>query len=212
MRKSLFIASAAFCLAALPAFAEDAPTITVNPAPFEYRAEPPAAEPASAPSSGAPFGAADTRWWSIGTGVAFDFEDGTSFNVHGSASYFVAENIEAVGEVGAWYYSQPGEDAFGINPAFVIRWHFINKGSWTAFADIGIGMLLVSSDVPADNGTSFNFTPRAGIGLTYALDDAGTRLQLGLRWAHVSNARITGHDDNFGVDAAMPYVGIVFPF
>ncbi|MFZ2873026.1 MAG: acyloxyacyl hydrolase [Phycisphaerales bacterium] len=212
MRQSPLISTAACCLAALPAFAENAPTITVNPAPFEYRAEPPAAEPASAPSSAAPFGAADTRWWSVGTGVAFDFEDGTSFNVHGSLSYFVAENIETVGEVGAWYYSQPGEDAFGINPAFVVRWHFINEGSWTVFADIGIGMLLASSDVPADNGTSINLTPRAGIGLTYALDDAGTRLQLGLRWAHVSNARITGHDDNFGVDAAMPYIGIVFPF
>lgn len=212
MRTNPFIASAALCLASLPALAEDAPTLTVNPTPFEYRAEPPPASSQAPASSVADFAAADTRWWSVGTGVAFDFEDGTSFNLHASLSYFVADNIEAVGEVGAWYYSQPGEDAFGVNPAFVLRWHFINKGSWTAFADIGIGMLLVSSDVPADNGTSFNLTPRVGVGLTYALDDAGTRLQLGLRWAHVSNARITGHDDNFGVDAAMPYVGLIFPF
>lgn len=212
MRRIPFIATASLCLATVPAVAEDAPTLTVNPAPFEYRAEPPPPSGEAPAPSVAEFGAADTRWWSLGTGVAFDFEDGTSFNVHGSLSYFIAENIEAVGEVGAWYYSQPGEDAIGVNPAFVLRWHFLNKGSWTAFADIGIGALLVSSDVPADNGTSFNFTPRAGIGLTYALDDAGTRLQLGLRWAHVSNARITGHDDNFGVDAAMPYVGVVFPF
>lgn len=192
--------------------------IAVSSAAFQLRADPPAAPATPAdpapelrtPEAHPAFGTADSTWWSLGGGVG-RAKDATDFNLHGSLSYFVAEDVEAVGEVGVWYYSQKGTDAFGVNPSFVLRWHFYDDKDWTIYADIGIGLQLSTSDVPA-SGTSFNFTPRAGMGITKAIGDSGARLQLGLRWAHVSNARITGHDDNFGTDAAFLYVGVIFPY
>jgi len=189
----------------------------VGPARFEYRSEPPASAAAETPPAtpavkAVPeFGTVDTTWWSIGGGIANDFKNTTDYNLHVSFSYFLAQDIEAVAEAGIWYYGQDGKDAVGINPAFVLRWHFFHEEKWTVYTDIGIGVLLTSSDVPA-TGTSFNFTPRFGFGFTRELDDAGTRLQVGVRWAHVSNARITGNDDNVGRDSAMLYVGVIFPF
>jgi lipid A 3-O-deacylase len=203
-------------LALLPAAAAlaQSDTTLTSPGALSLHAQPPAeSTPADpAPANAAPaFGSEGSTWWSIGTGAATDLSDSTSFNLHASIGHFIAPDVEVLGELGAWYYAQPGDDAVGINPNFVLRWHFYNKDAWTLYADAGIGLLLASSDVP-EGGTSFDFTPRAGLGLTRALDDRGTRLQLGVRWAHVSNARITGNDDNVGLDSVMLYVGVIFPF
>jgi hypothetical protein len=70
----------------------------------------------------------------------------------------------------------------------------------------------VSTDDVPNDGTSFNFTPRLGVGFTRQLTDSGIRLEGGLRWAHISNARITGDADNPARDSAMLYVGLIFPF
>jgi hypothetical protein len=62
-------------------------------------------------------------------------------------------------------------------------------------------------------GTSVNFTPKLGTGLTYQIrEDSATRLQAGLRWHHISNARVAGDADNPSRDAAMIYVGLMLPF
>ncbi|MDX2148138.1 MAG: acyloxyacyl hydrolase [Planctomycetota bacterium] len=168
----------------------------------------PTLEPAS---TSLRFGQAESTWWGVTTGVAFDFEDAYDTNVALSYTYFVVEDVEFNLELGAWYFSQPEDDAAGINPAMVFRWHFVNTGTWTLYADVGIGVLASTDNVP-ENGTSFNFTPRAGAGFTRLLDDSGTRLQVGVRWAHVSNARIQGESSNPGRDSLMLYAGLIFPF
>lgn len=158
------------------------------------------------------WGKEDTWWLSVGTGVSNDVADATDINLNGAASYFLADNIEVTGELGLWYHAQPGDDAFGLNPNLVFRWHFINRQTWSLYADMGIGLLISSNDVP-EGGTSFNFTPRAGLGATFRLNpESGTRLQLGVRWSHISNARILGDDDNTVRDSVMGYVGLIFPF
>jgi len=48
--------------------------------------------------------------------------------------------------------------------------------------------------------------------VTRRITDGGVRLQAGVRWAHISNARIKGDDDNPSRDSAMLYVALVFPF
>ncbi len=205
----------ALVVAALPAVAlaeepEAYPMIRA-----EMRLDEPVAE--AAPR----FGAEDSWWWSIGVGAAHDFEDATDLNVNVAARYFIAEDVEFTVEVGLWYYNQPGDDAIGFNPNMVIRWHFLNKQTYSIFADVGIGVVVATDDVPAEreidgetvDGTPFGFTPRAGIGATFRLDEgSGARLEIGLRWAHVSNARVSGDDDNLARDSAMLYAGFVFPF
>ena len=115
------------------------------------------------------------------------------------------------GELGAWKYSQEGPDATGFNASFVVRWHFAEWGRWTMYADVGIGFLAATRAIPT-GGTSFDITPRLGGGVTRQLTDEGLRLELGLRWAHVSNARITGDSNNPGRDSVMLYAGLIFPF
>lgn len=214
-RPELDIAPAAFSQAAQPHDTAAAPPAesaggTSTSTPAATPAAPPAAADTPAPAK-LDFGAAGSRWWSIGAGVAHNFDKATDANAFVSYSYFLDDNVEFNAELGFWYSSQPGKDAGAVNPNMVFRWHFINTGTWTVYADAGIGLLFSTDNIPQD-GTSFNFTPRAGIGFTRLLTDDGTRLQVGLRWHHVSNARIEGEKNNPGRDSAMLYAGVIFPF
>lgn len=196
----------AHAAAAAEPMALTAPTLTFQPAPSEA-----AAEVATSPPPAA-FGTKGQEWWTIGGGIANDFSDATDYNLRLAWSRFLADRVEFSVEANAWAFTQRGDDAVGINPAFLFRYHFYRVDRLTLFADIGIGLLFSTSDVP-EGGTSFNFTPRAGVGLTYQLTDtAPTRLQLGVRWHHVSNAHITGDTNNPSRDALMLSAGVLFPF
>jgi hypothetical protein len=165
------------------------------------------AEPQAARVS---FGAPGSMWWTVGAGVSNNFNRATDLNARVNLSYFIAQDVEVAGELGVWYYGLEN-DAVGINPASYIRWHFLNKQRMSVYADLGIGVLFTTDDVPSD-GTSFNFTPRAGAGITHRLGDSANRFELGVRWAHISNARTSGDGDNPSRDSVMLYGGVIFPF
>lgn len=164
-------------------------------------------------SGGRPaFGTSDSTWLSVGTGWSYDLEKAHGFDLYGSFHYFIAQDVEVIGRAEVWYFQQTGDDAFGFNPITIFRWHFLNRPAWSLFADVGIGVLVSTDNVPS-SGTSFDFTPRAGIGFTYELDSrSGTRLEGGLMWAHISNARIHDADNNPGRDSAMLYLGVMIPY
>jgi hypothetical protein len=221
-------AALAACALARPALAADpAIRFTLTPPTFSMHAltlpseDPPAASPSLAddaaikatPASPASrFGAADGSWWlTVAPGVATTFGDDTSVGLRTSLTTFVAENIQIGGEATLWYFDQPGDNALGGSLGFVLRWHFVNTGDWTVFADAGIAVAVMSEDVPR-GGTNVNFMPRVGVGVTRLLDDAGTRLEIGLGWHHISNARINGDDENPSRDLPMLHVGLIFPF
>ncbi len=168
-------------------------------------------EPPDAPAAQR-FGAEGSWWFSGGAGVADNFNEATDFAVHLGVSYFIADDVEITGELVLWRYDLADDSTFGVNPNLVFRWHFVNERSYSIYADVGIGVLFTTDDVP-DNGTSFNFTPRAGLGMTFLVDETrGWRGQVGVRWAHVSNARVQGDDDNPSRDSLMVYAGIIIPF
>lgn len=157
------------------------------------------------------FGAQGSEWITVGTGVSHDFEGSAGFDAHVSWSTFVVKDVEFSLELAGWYYAQKKQDAAGLNPQMVFRWHFVNTQKWTVFGEAGIGVLVSTDNVP-DGGTAFNFTPRAGVGFTRLLNDEGLRLQVGVRWAHISNARIQGDRRNPSRDSAMVYAGLMWPF
>lgn len=157
------------------------------------------------------FGTQGSEWLTVGTGVSHDFEGSAGFDAHVSWSTFIVKDVEFSLELAAWYYAQKRQDAFGLNPQMVFRWHFVNTQTWTVFAEAGIGVVVSTDNVP-DGGTAFNFTPRAGVGFTRLLNEEGLRLQVGVRWAHVSNARIKGDNRNPSRDSAMVYAGLMWPF
>lgn len=163
--------------------------------------------------AGIKYGAEGTTWWSITGGIGADFIDSTDYNIAGSISHFVVDDVEIGGELGIWYHNQPdpADDVGSANLVLVFRWHFLNRDTWTIFADAGIGVYFASDELP-EGGTEFGFTPRIGVGFTHQLGDSQNRLIAGVRWAHFSNARISGDDDNPGIDDAFFYGGVVFPF
>lgn len=197
----------AVVLGAPSAAGSDAPTLDSGALDLQQADEATQASPLK-------FGQAGQTRLTIGTGVAFDVEqddDSTDFNLNAAWSRFLVDDVEMRLELGGWYFEQDPDSAWGINPNFVLRWHVINRNAWTFYADAGIGLLFASDDVPA-GGTSVNFTPRAGVGFTHKLGEAGNRLELGVRWHHISNARATGDSNNPDRDGVMAYAGISFPF
>ena len=196
-----------FTLAQTPPQAQPQPQAQpiTDPAPVNL------ADKAVISAAPAAFGAADGNWWlTIAPAVGTTFGDETSVGLRTSLTTFVAQDIQVGGEGTLWYFQQPGDNAYGASVAFIIRWHFVNTGPWTVFADAGIGLLAASEDTPR-GGTNVNFLPRAGIGFTRQLTDSGTRLEVGLGWHHISNARINGDDENPSRDLPMLSIGIVFP-
>lgn len=163
------------------------------------------------PAPRPPYGAAGSEWILFGTGVAHDFDGNTDFNLNVGYSRFLVDDVEWLLELGGWYHDQEGDDALSLNPAMELRWHFYNSGDTSVFLNAGIGVLGATDNVP-DMGTGFDFTPRAGIGLTHRISEDGTRLIAGLRWHHISNARLSGENRNPDRDAPMVYLQFAIPF
>jgi len=176
----------------------------------------PAAQPAAPvePKSGlaiTPFGEVGSWRWAIyGGGAADVSEDAEHYNLHFSAEHFLAEYFSINLELGALYFNQL-QDTGGANFSVLLRWHLLHGEDWTIYADAGCGLLLAGEEVP-DDGTNFNFTPQAGFGGTLDVGNDGARLMAGVRWHHISNARIKGEDQNPGRDALMVYLGMSFPW
>jgi len=153
--------------------------------------------------------------WAIYTGGAFDIRrDGEQYNLHFAASYFFRDDLNVSMEVGGLFFNEPSDstDTGGFNFNLLMRWHFIRHDSWTLYADAGAGLLIAGAEIPK-NGSEFNFTPQAGLGISYRLNKhKDIWLLTGVRWHHISNASAFGSDRNPGRNSIMAYVGIDFPF
>jgi len=159
----------------------------------------------------AKFGQGETAWWSFGAGVASD-GDATDVNAYAMMHWFIADDFEFNLTFGGFYHSQERSDTGSGNLAVGWRWHFVSEPAQTWYIDFGIGLLGSPDEVP-DGGTRLNFTPRAGVGTTIKLfEDSPTRLDLGVRWHHISNGSFAGSDDNPSRDSIMFYMGVMMPF
>lgn len=205
-----------------------ASTLSLRPnQPTAQPAEPQTTAPQSAqtdlslaPTTSA-FGDQGSTWISIQSGLgttAGNFDANARLRL----SKFIADDFELSGSLGTWgHFQDDADNEASLELNFGFRYHFINntrdaveqgclRGA-TVYADLGIGILYATGDVPPD-GTRYNFTPRAGLGMTLPISDGPTRLDLGLRWQHFSNGSSSGSDDNPARDQAMIYAGITWPF
>lgn len=158
------------------------------------------------------FGTKGQKHWYIQGGFATTLDRNESFPqrfglIGAGLSKFIFEAHSINLELNTIYFSQPGNDAVGLNLALLMRWHFLRKPNWSTFIDAGAGVMGTTSDVPI-KGASFNFTPQAGAGVSIKLEEQ-QRLMLGLRWHHISHADLLGA--NPGRDSIMGYVGLQFP-
>ncbi|MGP1309963.1 MAG: acyloxyacyl hydrolase [Phycisphaerales bacterium] len=165
-----------------------------------------------APRYGEPGG-----WWiGLGGGIAPGQTDGDAAldaRLTLTTSTFLLEDFEFIMDWSLWGYAQEGDDTFGASWSFLFRLHFPfdDDKRTTFFVDGGVGLMLSAEEVP-DHGTNVNFLPQLGAGLSHQLGDGPARIVGGVRWHHISNARIDGEDNNPSRDGAMFYVAYTFPF
>jgi len=161
--------------------------------------------------SGFSFGEADTQWFSFGTMASPDFMGHYDQSVFAQYTYFLIDDFEVGVEGTFWGFFQD-DNTVGVSTSLVMRYHFFQAERWSAFAEAGMGLMIAGDNVP-DEGTSFNLMPRFGAGVTWQMfEDSPTRLITGLRWHHISNARITGEEANPARDAPGLYVGLMYQF
>jgi len=112
--------------------------------------------------------------------------------------------------LGMGAFQDEGKDAVGGDLNVLFRWHFWRDAqeSISVFGEAGVGFALFSEEVPP-GGSNFNFAPQIGVGASFDLGD-DSRLLLGVRWLHLSNARTT--DSNDGLDTVLIYAGLSWGF
>lgn len=151
----------------------------------------------------------DKRWYIQGAAATnIDEDEANYFGLAGAGiSQFFANGHSINAELNGIFFSQPNDDALGLNLNVLLRWHFIRQTNWSLYIDGGAGILGTTNDVPS-GGASFNFTPQVGGGATIGIAD-DKRLMVGLRWHHISHADL--FDSNPGRDSIMGYVGLNLP-
>lgn len=164
----------------------------------------------AAPEATAAFGAEGSTRWSITGRWGVDVND-TGNNEYGlglGLQWFLVDDFAFAPEINLWGFSQEGDNAFGGSLDFMFQWHFVKGDTWSVYGDFGCGMLGTNNNVPS-GGSQFNFTPQAGLGVTF---DVGQdrRWIIGVRWHHISNATL--YQNNPGRDSVMVYTGLSLPF
>jgi len=155
------------------------------------------------------YGDAGTTRWFAGGGWAAAHDDRRRemLSLEIGAEHFIADGLALAGAIGFHAFHQE-DDGQGLSGTVLLRWHFYRARSWSLFAEAGAGLMATSENIPID-GSKFNFTPRAGVGVTVAVSDH-VRWIVGAGWHHISNANV--FRDNPGRDQIMLYTSLSFPF
>ena len=112
-------------------------------------------------------------------------------------------NLEVTGVRADQFYN----DVTAYGAGGIFRHHLIDQPTWTLFADFGGGVLEDNDRIPP-GGTDFNFTLRAGLGVTAQITN-DTDLLFGARFLHLSNADQEGPLRNPCIEAAEVYCGVM---
>jgi len=124
--------------------------------------------------------------------------------------YFIADSFSVNAAIVGYSVDQPDHGAFAGGFDLYARFYFLSLDRFTFYFDAGAGTFIADKDVP-ERGTHFNFTPRGGLGMAYRLTE-NVYLLAGLRYWHLSNAGIEGHDHNPSFDGLQYYGSVMFTF
>lgn len=101
-------------------------------------------------------------------------------------------------------------DGWQVGPAAGLRWQWRTGPGWSVYLD-GQAAPVRHQHALSEHSLRFNFDLQGGAGASRALTP-DTRLLGGLRWHHLSNARVRGQDRNLGYDGALLYGGLARRF
>jgi hypothetical protein len=165
------------------------------------------APPATAPAP-IPF---DNRWRFevLGVGMA----DVTNRHVEMGGTrlgigYYPAEQFGFRLELTGYGVSTSDGDTAAAQASLGFRHHVHEFGRTSLFIDVGFGLFEAGKRVPS-HGTDFNLTFHTGVGFTHPIAD-GLDLEGGLRYFHLSNARLEGPDRNPSLNGPEFFIGVVY--
>lgn len=137
-----------------------------------------------------------------------------------SAGFFVGRVL--TDEHGRKWLRGNFEYAFGLTPVFetygnqhihgwgfdplILRWNFtLHTKRLSPYIELAGGGLSTSANLPPDNSSSFNFTPRGGAGI-YIRTRKRQALDVACRWSHISNANLGVQNPEFnGIQISLGY-------
>jgi hypothetical protein len=122
--------------------------------------------------------------------------------------YCFIPNNTLTSEFNGLYGAQPGQDIAAVGWDLLLRTRLIGGKDWNLFGDFGAGIYEASHRIPP-TGTDFNLTFKSGLGDTVRLGGQ-TYLLSGVRYEHLSNARMDGAARNPSLNAIEGYVGLLF--
>jgi hypothetical protein len=137
-----------------------------------------------------------------------------------SAGFFVGRVL--TGEHGWKWLRGNFEYAFGLTPLFetygnqhlhgwgfdplLMRWNLaLHTSRVSPYIELAGGGLSTNANLPPDNSSSFNFTPRGGGGI-YIRTRKRQAIDLACRWSHISNANLGVQNPEFnGIQVSVGY-------
>ena len=129
-----------------------------------------------------------------------------TYNV--GVGYYIFKDFGLNLEAGYQRHDQRGPNADVTMLDLLLRHHLLHWGRASFFVDFGVGVSYATERTP-HTGTYFNFMEEAGLGTTVQIKDHLHFLG-GVRFFHMSNARIDGPEHNPSLNAWQVYAGIMF--
>jgi len=125
--------------------------------------------------------------------------------------YYVFDNLSLGLEASGYRVTQSSaHNAWMYGLSGALRHHVIQFDRSTLFIDASFGPAEATRRVP-DAGTYFNFVTRTGLGATFQLREH-LHLLGGVRYFHLSNARIEGSQRNPGINGVEGFLGLMWTF
>jgi hypothetical protein len=151
------------------------------------------------------------RYWTVTGGTSHDSSLGRIYLTQFSIDTYVADDF-AIRMGATLGYADARQTDGGVQggPELGFRWHLVNADRFSIYLD-GSAATVIHENPMTPESLRFNFDLQAGLGATLQLDDA-THLHGGVRWHHLSNARVRGKARNLGYDAPLFYLGIMRAF
>jgi hypothetical protein len=92
----------------------------------------------------------------------------------------------------------------GFEPV-ILRWNTLRRRNIKPYIELAGGGVRTNTNLPAGDTSNFNFTARGGGGIQFFRTPRSS-VDVGVRWAHISNANLGTNNPEFnGIQVSLAY-------
>ncbi len=151
------------------------------------------------------------RYFSATAGTSRDSSIGRIYLTQMSIDHYIFDDFALRTGIN-FGYADADRTSGGVQggPELGLRWHFWSGDRLTTYIDGSVATVAHQHPL-TERSLQFNFDLQAGLGATFQLTE-DAHLKGGVRWHHLSNARVRGKSRNLGYDAPKVYLGVLWRF